>query len=215
MYSVPVCEHSWSVEGWIQSKRRNRLSQELVERILRVLTNLVLRETLDVVLHHLLPWDIEMRNRWPDVTSSLSPQKKTVVLTVLELCLSIMSPSLNSVWLRRILVLKLNSRTDGNVLKSILCNRVRSWNKNQIKSFSFPLPTTFYPVIIFLVLIFSGLILQTDRYGGGCLLFRDFRPLVTCSPLPVEQPPPLSNSDLLRIPHKKTHHDMSVGVMGV
>jgi hypothetical protein len=34
MYSVSVCEHSWSIEGWIHCKRRNRLSRELVERLL-------------------------------------------------------------------------------------------------------------------------------------------------------------------------------------
>ena len=54
------CEYSWSIEGWIHSKRRDRLSQELVERILHVHTNLVLRESLDASLHHLLPWDIQL-----------------------------------------------------------------------------------------------------------------------------------------------------------
>ncbi len=34
--------------------------KELVERLLRAHTNLVLRESLDVALHHLLPWDIEL-----------------------------------------------------------------------------------------------------------------------------------------------------------
>ena len=34
--------------------------QKLVERLVLVHTNLVLRETLDDVLHHLLPWDIEI-----------------------------------------------------------------------------------------------------------------------------------------------------------
>ncbi len=53
-------EYSWSIEGWIHSKRRDRLSQELVERILRAHTNLVLRESLDGSLHHLLPWDIQL-----------------------------------------------------------------------------------------------------------------------------------------------------------
>jgi hypothetical protein len=38
---TPACDHSWSIEGWIQSKRRNRLSQELFERLLRTHTNLV------------------------------------------------------------------------------------------------------------------------------------------------------------------------------
>ena len=46
MCSVSACEHYWSIEGWIHSKRRNTLSQELVERLLRAHTNLVLREAL-------------------------------------------------------------------------------------------------------------------------------------------------------------------------
>ena len=60
MRSLSACEHCWSIEGWIHSKRRNRLSQELVERLLRAHTNLVLRESLDAVLHHLLPLDMEL-----------------------------------------------------------------------------------------------------------------------------------------------------------
>ena len=40
-------------------KRRNRLHQTLVEKLVRAHTNLVLRESLDDALHHLLPWDIE------------------------------------------------------------------------------------------------------------------------------------------------------------
>jgi hypothetical protein len=51
MCSASVRENSWSIEGWIHSKRRNRLSQELVERLLRAHTNL--RESLDVFLYHL------------------------------------------------------------------------------------------------------------------------------------------------------------------
>ncbi len=58
--SVSVCENCWSIEGWIQSKRRNKLHQTLVEKLVRPHTNLVLRESLDDVLHHLLPWDIEL-----------------------------------------------------------------------------------------------------------------------------------------------------------
>ena len=59
MYSPSACEDYWSIEGWIQSKRRNRLSQELVETLLRAHTTLVLRESWESVLHHLFPWDIE------------------------------------------------------------------------------------------------------------------------------------------------------------
>jgi hypothetical protein len=50
----------WSIEGWIHSKRRNRLHQTLVEKLVRAHTNLVMRESLDDSLHHLLPWDIDL-----------------------------------------------------------------------------------------------------------------------------------------------------------
>jgi hypothetical protein len=55
-----VCEYCWSIEGWIHSKRRNKIYQKLVEKLVRAHTNLVLRESLDDVLHHLLPWDIDL-----------------------------------------------------------------------------------------------------------------------------------------------------------
>jgi hypothetical protein len=55
-----MCEHSWSVEGWIHSQRRNRIDQKLVEKLVRAHTNLVLRESLDDALRHLLPWDMEL-----------------------------------------------------------------------------------------------------------------------------------------------------------
>jgi hypothetical protein len=51
MCSASACEHCWSIEGWIHSKRRNKLHQKLVEKLVRTLTNLVLRESLDVVTH--------------------------------------------------------------------------------------------------------------------------------------------------------------------
>ena len=60
MCSVSACEYCWSIEGWIHSKRRNKLHQTLVEKLVRAHTNLVLRESLDDALHHLLPWDIEL-----------------------------------------------------------------------------------------------------------------------------------------------------------
>ena len=58
MWSASECDHCWSIEGWIHSKRRNKLHQKLVEKLVRTHTNLVVRESLDDVLHHLLPWDI-------------------------------------------------------------------------------------------------------------------------------------------------------------
>jgi hypothetical protein len=60
MCSASVCEQCWSIEGWIHSKRRNKLHQNLIEKLVRTHTNLVLRESLDDTLHHLLPWDIDL-----------------------------------------------------------------------------------------------------------------------------------------------------------
>lgn len=40
-------EHSWSVEGWIHSKKRNRLGQKTVERLLRTHTNLLISGQLE------------------------------------------------------------------------------------------------------------------------------------------------------------------------
>jgi hypothetical protein len=60
MCSASACEHCWSVEGWIHSQRRNRLYQKLVEKLVRAHTNLVLRESLDDALRHLLPLDIDL-----------------------------------------------------------------------------------------------------------------------------------------------------------
>ncbi len=54
------CENCWSIEGWIHSKRRNKIHQKYLERLVRTHTNLVLRETLDDDVHHLLPWDIDL-----------------------------------------------------------------------------------------------------------------------------------------------------------
>jgi hypothetical protein len=59
MCSVSACDHCWSIEGWIHSKRRNKVHQKLVEKLVHTHTNLVMRESLDDVLRHLLPWDIE------------------------------------------------------------------------------------------------------------------------------------------------------------
>jgi hypothetical protein len=60
MCSASACENCWSFEGWIHSKRRNKIHQKLVEKLVRAHTNLVLRASLDDVLHHFLPWDKEL-----------------------------------------------------------------------------------------------------------------------------------------------------------
>ena len=42
MCSASACEHCWSIEGWIHSKRRTKVHQKLVEKLVRTHTNLVL-----------------------------------------------------------------------------------------------------------------------------------------------------------------------------
>jgi hypothetical protein len=46
MTSASVCEHMWSIEGWIHNKHRNRLAQPNVERAVRAHGNLVLRKAI-------------------------------------------------------------------------------------------------------------------------------------------------------------------------
>ncbi len=46
MTSDSVCEHMWSIEGWIHNKRRNRLAQPNVERAVCAHGNLVLRKAI-------------------------------------------------------------------------------------------------------------------------------------------------------------------------
>ncbi len=57
-------DFAWSIEGLIHSQRRNRLDQnliqKLVEKLVRAHTDLVLRWSLDDTLRDLLPWDIEL-----------------------------------------------------------------------------------------------------------------------------------------------------------
>ena len=60
MCSASACEHCWSIEGWILSKRRNKVHQKLVEKPLSRTHKPCARESLDDTLHHLLPWDIEL-----------------------------------------------------------------------------------------------------------------------------------------------------------
>lgn len=58
--SASGCEHAWSIEGWIHSKKRNRLGQDNVNRLIRAHTNLHLRSLLKDWVPQVLPWDIEM-----------------------------------------------------------------------------------------------------------------------------------------------------------
>jgi hypothetical protein len=58
--SASGCEHSWSIEGWIHSKKRNRLGQQLVECLVRTHTNIELQYVLDLWRSSPLPWELDM-----------------------------------------------------------------------------------------------------------------------------------------------------------
>ena len=63
MFSLRVCaqlKHSWSIEGWIHSQKRNRLDQTNVQRLVRMHTNLVLGSRLEAWSATALPWEIEL-----------------------------------------------------------------------------------------------------------------------------------------------------------
>ena len=64
--SASGCEHSWSIEGWIHSKKRNRLDQTNVERLVRMHTNLLLSGKLDEWSANSLPWEIELLIEEPE-----------------------------------------------------------------------------------------------------------------------------------------------------
>jgi hypothetical protein len=63
--SASACEHNWSIEGWIHSKRRNRFGQDLVDRLVSTHTNLQLEHRLELYEDGILPWDIEMTVKEP------------------------------------------------------------------------------------------------------------------------------------------------------
>lgn len=65
--SASGCEHSWSIEGWIHSKKRNRLGQTNVERLVRTHTNLLLDGCLAEWRASALPWEIEMIIEEPEL----------------------------------------------------------------------------------------------------------------------------------------------------
>jgi hypothetical protein len=80
--SASPCEHSWSIEGWIHSKKRNRLGQTFVERLLRAHTNLLLDSKLEEwqLATAVLPWELEMSVDDPedsdDSESELSSEER-------------------------------------------------------------------------------------------------------------------------------------------
>eukprot|EP00967_Tisochrysis_lutea_P125747 scaffold211761_cov21-Tisochrysis_lutea.AAC.1 len=72
--SASSCEHSWSIEGWIHSKKRNRLGQATVDRLIRCHTNIILESNLDDEEQAVtLPWEEEMEVDEPEESSSEPP----------------------------------------------------------------------------------------------------------------------------------------------
>jgi hypothetical protein len=65
--SASGCEHSWSIEGWIHSKKRNRLSQVTADRLVRSHTNLLLQHRMDSeAADTVLEWEEEMEIEDPE-----------------------------------------------------------------------------------------------------------------------------------------------------
>ncbi len=60
VFGIGRSSHSWSIQGWIHSKRRNRLGQDLVARLVCTHTNLQLEHRLEFYETGMFPWDIEM-----------------------------------------------------------------------------------------------------------------------------------------------------------
>jgi hAT family C-terminal dimerisation region len=59
--SASACEHSWSIEGWMHSKVRNRMSQKLVEKLVRAHTNMILERQFELrSLDDMVMWDVEL-----------------------------------------------------------------------------------------------------------------------------------------------------------
>ena len=68
--STRGCEHSWSIEGWIHSKKRNRLGQNKVQRLVRTHSNLLLEGKLQEWRPKSLPWEIDMEIHMEDCDES-------------------------------------------------------------------------------------------------------------------------------------------------
>ena len=58
--SASGCEHSWPIEGWMHSRKRNRLGQSKVQRLVRTHSNLLLEGKLKEWRPKSLPWEIDM-----------------------------------------------------------------------------------------------------------------------------------------------------------
>jgi len=68
--SASGCEHSWSLEGWMHSNKRNRLGQQKVQRLVRTHSNLLLERKLEGWRAPSLPWEIDMEIHMGDSDDS-------------------------------------------------------------------------------------------------------------------------------------------------
>jgi hypothetical protein len=71
LHSVPcsasACEHAWSIQGWFTSKRRNRLRETVLQRLMRMHANLLMLDRLNQLTFKdgplagqaVVPWDLE------------------------------------------------------------------------------------------------------------------------------------------------------------
>ena len=63
--SASYCEHAWSIEGWMHSKRRNRLKQSLVEKLVRGHGNYIFMEHEEAKKENRIIWDVELEVEEP------------------------------------------------------------------------------------------------------------------------------------------------------
>ena len=62
--SASACEHPWSIQGWLTNKRRNRLGETVLDRLMRLHANLILLDSFEAVYFAdgelvVCPWDLE------------------------------------------------------------------------------------------------------------------------------------------------------------
>jgi len=63
--SASFCEHAWSIEAWMHSKRRNRLTQPLVEKLVRGHGNYIFMEHEEAKKENRIIWDVELEAEEP------------------------------------------------------------------------------------------------------------------------------------------------------
>lgn len=74
--SASSCEHSWSIEGWMHSKKRNRLGQQLVERLVRSHSNMLISAARDWRPAD-MTWEEECELEEPDAEDEDSGERRS------------------------------------------------------------------------------------------------------------------------------------------